>query len=122
MRVFDHEIAMRRGIRKSLEDFRISHAVKKAETPKTERLKQAADLSAFQLSEFQHFPSRRRLSEALLADHRNLDRAWILQLLLDALAEFFRNFPRPVIRHRLGRNHHANLAAGLNRKRLLHAL
>ena len=50
-----------------------------------------------------------RFRKPRFTNHRNLDRARILQLGFDSLSELLRDFPRPIIRHAPGHATHIHI-------------
>src|SRR5271157_5186925 len=63
-----------------------------------------------------------RLRVPRLADHRHLDRARVLELGLDPAPELLGDVPGPVVGDLGGRDDDSDLAARLDRERLLDAL
>src|SRR5207248_488509 len=66
--------------------------------------------------------SGRCFRETRFADHGDLDRARVLELGLDALAELLRDFAAAIVGYFLRRDDDTDLAAGLDGEGLLHAL
>src|ERR687889_1680713 len=65
--------------------------------------------------------SLRVVDRARLADHRDLDLARVLELLLDLARDVTRQGDRAVVVDAVGRDDHANLAARLHRVDLVDA-
>src|SRR4051794_5479062 len=66
--------------------------------------------------------SLREVNRTRLADDRDLDLAGVLQLLLDVAGDLVRHQRRALVVDVLGPNDHADLATGLHRVDLVHAI